>query len=191
MTKNNKNNNHSLHNLIGDCVEKCIKKINKEKNVKFIAIKDPAVGTNDGKKQYIPLFSESERSNAAKYCNVDLIIIKDDKIFVIIEIEESDVKPTQICGKFLASALSNFYIHDTEEKPVKKNENVLFIQILDSAKITINGSKEEQGKNLENSIRSILPIGNITNYNLFYCSKENFECKKIIKEIKNFIEQQK
>lgn len=185
MTKNNKNNNHPLHKLVGDCVEEYIKN---NKHVEFILIKDPAVGTNNGKKQLIPLCHNKEKSNAEKYCNVDLIIKKSNKIFVIIEIEESDIKPTQICGKFLASALSNYYIHYTEKEPIEMNENVLFIQILDNTEAKKNGSKKYiQGENLENSIRYILPIGKITNYNLFYCSKENFECEKIIKEIKKFM----
>lgn len=197
MTKNNKNNNHSLHKLVGDCVEKCIKKINKEKHVEFIAIKDPAVGTNDGKKQYIPLFSEREKSNAAKYCNVDLIIIKDDKVFVIIEIEESDIKPTQICGKFLTSALSNYYIYNSQE-PIGMNENVLFIQILDGSKLKKNRStKYKQAENLIKDITSLIErkenkIGNITRYELiFYCKKEDnnceeYDCEKI-KDIENVI----
>ncbi len=67
-------------------------------------------------------------SRATEYCNVDLLLFKDDKIKAIVEIEESNVKPTQISGKLLTSALSKFYIHESNgDKPVGMAENVLFI----------------------------------------------------------------
>jgi hypothetical protein len=46
------------------------------------------------------------------------------------------VKPTQICGKLLTSALSRFYIHESHgERPVEMAENVLFIQIVDMSRL--------------------------------------------------------
>jgi len=47
-----------------------------------------------------------------KFCNVDMLILKGGKIRAIMEIEESDIKPVQICRKFLVSALSKYFIHD-------------------------------------------------------------------------------
>jgi hypothetical protein len=159
-------------------------------NVYCRLIKAPECGGANN----IPLFTDYDiKSNATEYCNVDLMIVRNDKIHVIIEIEESDITPTRICGKFLTSVLSNYYSNNIKkEPPIEKNENILFIQILDDEEAKKeNSNKIPQGGNLEKSIRSILPIGNITNYNLFYCSKENFEGEKIIEEIKNFIKQSK
>jgi len=72
----------------------------------IVLLRDKACGGN----QHIPLFCTSEKSRETEYCNVDMMILKNDKIKVIVEIEESNVKPTQICGKLLTSALSRFFI---------------------------------------------------------------------------------
>jgi len=67
-------------------------------------------------------------------CNVDMLILRSNSIKVIIEIEESNVKPVQICGKLLASALSSHYIYG-DDPPVPVDGSVLFIQILDTSKL--------------------------------------------------------
>lgn len=82
------------------------------------------------------LFCSQDKSTKTKYCDVDMLILKDNKIRVIIEIEEANVKPTQICGKFLVSALSSYYIHRTGNYiPINKNDSVSFIQIVDISKL--------------------------------------------------------
>ena len=92
-----------MHVSIGDLIENSL-------GERAQLVRDQACGGN----QQIPLFCSNEKSNKTEYCNVDLLVIQDGKIRVIIEIEESDVKPTQICGKFLTSALARYYIHETE-----------------------------------------------------------------------------
>ena len=156
---------HPLHGIIGEC-------INTDEFPDCKIIKDPACGGH----QNIPLFCSEVKSNETEYCNVDLLIIKDDKIRVIIEIEESDVKPTQICGKFLTSALSSYYIHGSEEnKPIEMDDSVLFIQVLDTSRLKEKTSKIKQWKNLERSINSILPVNNIRKYKIVHGSPSNFK----------------
>jgi hypothetical protein len=124
------------------------------------------------------------------------LIIKADKIKVIFEIEESDVKPTQICGKFLTSALSCCYIGGYKDfKRIRMDDDVLFIQILDTSKLKVDGAKKiEQWKNIENSIKKIIPVkGNrIKDYKLFYGGIKEFtgkqeKKKKFINYIRNFL----
>ncbi len=83
--------NHPLHKIIGDIVQDNI-----FPNCKIL--KDRACG---GKTQRIPLFRSNYKSLDTKYCYVDLLIIKDNKIRVIVEIEEANIKPTQICENIL------------------------------------------------------------------------------------------
>ena len=95
---------------------------------------------------------------------------------VIIEIEESDIKPVQICGKFLVSALSKYFIHE-RYGVVEMNDSVLFLQILDSSKLKPDRTfKLEQFKNLEKSIQSVIPLKDscIDNYRIFYGDSSEF-----------------
>lgn len=142
--------------------------------------------------QILPLFILCKKSFPTEYCNVDLFIIKDDKIKVIFEIEESDVKPTQICGKFLTSALSSYYIGNYKDfKCIRMDDDVLFIQILDTSKLKVDKTKKiEQWKNIEKSIKKIIPLkgSQIKDYKLFYGGIHDFtgEAKKK-KELINYV----
>ena len=71
-----KKNEHPLHKMIGDIIQE-------GELPNCDVIKDPACGG----KQNIPLFCIDRKSNKTEYCNVDLLILKDNRIRVIIEIE--------------------------------------------------------------------------------------------------------
>ena len=160
---------HPLHKIIGDFIND-----GTLPNCKII--KDTACGGN----QNIPLFCSKERSNQTEYCNVDLLILKDNKIRVIVEIEEANIKPTQICGKFLTSALSAYFIHDSYGV-IETDESVSFIQILDTSKLKKDKtSKIEQWKNMEKSIKNIIPIkgSKINKYKLFFEDASDFRGNK-------------
>jgi hypothetical protein len=80
---------------------------------------------------------------------------------MIVEIEESNVKPTQVCGKFLTSALAKCFMHESKgNKPVEMADSVVFIQIVDTSKL-VRGrtAKFKQWKALEDSINKLLPVG--------------------------------
>jgi hypothetical protein len=159
---------HPLHKIVGGCINS-----NDFPNCKII--KDPACGGQ----RNVPLFCSRDKSNKTEYCDVDLLMITDNKIRVIIEIEETDVKPTQICGKFLTSALSSYYIHDSENNtPVGMSDSVLFIQILNTSQLKEKTSKIKQWENLEKSIKNILPIDKIRKYKLLYGNVSDFKNKK-------------
>ena len=160
-------NRHPLHKVIGDIVRE-------SEFPDCTIIKDPACGG----KQNIPLFCSSVKSNQTEYCNVDLLILKDDRIRVIIEIEEADITPTKIFGKFLTSALSSYYIHRTQnDVPIGMGDWVSFIQILDMSKLEVDKTaKFNQWEYIENSIQSIVPIKNskIGDYKIFFGDISNF-----------------
>ena len=171
---------HPFHKKIGDLIN----------NTVFPGckiIKDSACGGN----QHIPLFCSKERSRETGYCNVDLLITVDNKIKVIIEIEEANIKPTQICGKFLTSALSKYFIHESENNSlVRMADSVLFIQILDTLKLKIDKTaKTKQWNKIKNSIQSIIPLkeSSISQYEIFYGNKEKLDKKKLIDCISEFL----
>lgn len=159
-------NNHPFHKTIGDIFNR--------DNFPFKGItilKDAACGGE----HTIPLFCSSERSYATRYTCVDLLITKDRKVKVIIEIEESNVKPIHIFGKFLTSAVSKHYIYDHEK--FEMFESVVFIQILDTSKQKSQSIKIKQWENIEESIRSIIPVkaSPIKEYEVFYGNQSDFE----------------
>ena len=175
-----KKNQHPLHKVIGDMIQ--------DSELQDCAvIKDPACGGN----QNIPLFCSVEKSNETEYCNVDLLILKDNKIRVIVEIEEADVAPTQIFGKFLASALSFYFIHGTRKNvPVGMGDSVSFIQILDVSRlIQDKTAKFGQWKRMEKSIRNIVPVRNskISDYKIFFGNTNDFAQEDKKREITHYI----
>jgi hypothetical protein len=87
----------------------------------------------------IPLYPNASETRI-RFCDVDMLIEVGGTGRVIIEIEESNVKPINILGKFFASAFSSYYRSTKGDlKPLANR--VLFIQVLDSSKL-----KEESGK---------------------------------------------
>ena len=64
---------------------------------------------------HLPLYSCDARSIRHNYCSVDGLVLKDGMVSVILEVEESGVRPTKICGKFLTSALASYYIHSSQK----------------------------------------------------------------------------
>lgn len=150
-----------MHRIIGDIFKRALLD-----SPHCRLIRDKACGGE----QRIPLFYNSEKSRETEYCNVDLLVLKENKIRMIVEIEESNVKPTQICGKFLTSALASHYIHNSRSnEPIEMDDNVTFIQIVDTSKLVKDKTaKFKQWKALEESIDRIIPLRNsrITSYRL-------------------------
>ncbi len=117
----------------------------------------------------VPLFCDKARSRASGYCDVDFLIAKNGQVKLIVEIEESDIKPTQICGKIMTSALSRFYLRGRGKTDVlRMADSVTFLQVLDVSKLRDKTSKLRQFRNLEKSIQEVLPMkdSKITTYKL-------------------------
>ena len=175
--------NHFLHKKIGTVIDNALKGYSQIK-----VIKDPACSTDEHgpDRQHIPLFVSKDNKLSTRYCCVDLLILQDDKIRIIVEIEESDIKPTQICGKFLTSALSKNYIHDKEDGRKEMGELVAFIQVIDISKLKDRSVKKEQVLELEKSINQILPLKGrpVDEYKLFV-GTANSEFEEMLEFIKN------
>lgn len=150
---------YDVHKDIG----KYLKNLENELNVKVVLAREC------GGNQNIPLFLHESKSNETEICNVDAMIIKDDTIRVLIEIEVSDTRPTQVCGKYLTSNLAKFYIHKQDGKETTmtlKKSGVLFIQIIDSTKFPKKSSKQKQLENIEKATNAVIGHGCIKKYTL-------------------------
>jgi hypothetical protein len=173
---------HPLHQAIGEALDNA-----KLKECEIL--KDQACGGD----QNIPLFVGKSKSNTTEYCNIDLLVLKNDRIRVIIEIEETNILPTKICGKFLTSALASCYRHSKHgNSEICMGESVLFIQVVDSSKLKKGKtSKPKQFENIMTSIKAILPLKNttITDYRLFLVAGVQDESKvqAIVREIKKAV----
>ena len=180
-----KSNVHKLHKAVAEC----IKSYDLPKDCELL--RDPACGGD----QNIPLFSSDSKSRATRYSVVDMIILKDEKIKVIIEIEESDRTPIRICGKFLASALSKYFIHEFRgNKPIEMDKSVTFIQVCSTKNLKPGSAKEKQWVNLKDSINTLLESNNLSicRYELLPGKPKDFKknkCEDLLKIIRKSIGQ--
>ncbi|MGB4655540.1 MAG: hypothetical protein ACOXZ9_08380 [Bacteroidales bacterium] len=170
-------NNHPLHHEIGKHL------VNELKNFDNIkVVRDPACGGE----QHIPLFLKEEKTSDNRLCQVDLMILKNNEIRVIMEIEESNIKPTQILGKLFASTISKYYIHKTEKNIINMADDVCFIQVLDTKVLKEQTKKIEQWKNIEKTIKNVLKKLNypVKTYKIFYGKLSD---KELLEDITQFI----
>ncbi len=136
----------------------------------------------DEKLQHLPLFrcdDVLDKSRATQYSNVDMLVVRNGRVRMIVEIEESSTSPVTICGKVLASGMANCLIHLTlDPSLVEYADHVTFVQVAKPKATTEDGSKkEEQFRLLESSIRAVLPSTGIGRYRLFYVEGANDTCR--------------
>jgi len=135
-------------------------------------ILDTACGGN----RWNPLFMGDKKSSAARVCNVDALVIKDRAVRVVVEIEESNVKPTQVCGKLFTTAMASHYIHDDVARgsPIPLRD-VLFIQVLDTTRLSTGTKKPRQWEMMEGRMLTVLGSdGPLSDYMLLYGSVGDF-----------------
>ncbi len=94
---------------------------------------------------------------------------------MIVEIEETGIIPTKICGKFLTSAFSKYFIHKTVAPNPLVVDKCLFIQILNDEGLKDDTRKKEQGKIIMRKINDLGDKGSVSEYCLFWysCIEEN------------------
>jgi hypothetical protein len=117
---------------------------------------DPACGGN----LHLSLFVGDQPSASTHICDVDALAVVAGQVRVIVEIEESGVNPTKICGKFLTSALATHLVHGSlPSEAIPLGSAVLFVQVLDRAQLgPERGHKAEQARLLAERIDERLPL---------------------------------
>ena len=159
---------HKLHQVVGDIVTR-----NFGEKVKL----DYACCKNMDFKQQLPLFSSEDTSRETQLCKVDMLIVSENKVKVVIEIEESGRIPTKICGKFLTTGLAKLYKpHKGSALPLASP--LLFIQVLSSEGIPEKSSIPNQLRNIEKAMRKINNVDGRQMYYLLFVGESNtFESK--------------
>lgn len=125
---------HEFHLVIG----KILKEMMPADSQDFELILDSACEHHLGNEsRIIPLYlSGSETRTEREISDVDAIVIdksnkSNSRISIIIEIEESGIKPIKVCGKFLTSALADeLKIKDAKPISLVQSKPISFIQIL-------------------------------------------------------------
>jgi hypothetical protein len=141
--------NHPLHFAVAEVIQKRLAGRGE-------LIRDVACGG----RQHLPLFVGPTKGLDTRICDVDLLILIENQVRVIVEIEESGFLPTKICGNFLQSAFSRYFIHGSRSEPVVPyGDHVSFVQVLDSSKCLPKGTqKNTQAEMIEQKICNLLPL---------------------------------
>ena len=167
---------HPLHARIGTALGSLVPG--------YEVILDPACGGSEN----IPLFLTRKKSNDTEVCNVDALILLGGRARVAIEIEESSILPTQICGKLLTTALAKYYIHrNAQDRPIPL-QDVLFIQVLDDARLPHGSKKRGQVEFLRDAILSMGLLATATqimSYRVFWGSDLGLDCVPLLDAIRN------
>jgi hypothetical protein len=138
---------HPLHKKIGEAL-----KADPPEGCKVVRGKDCGV------KQELRLYVDDPKPDpdAKRYCQVDILILKEKSVRGIIEIEESGFEPIKIFGKFFASAFSTFFHNESHGYVrIPMSDCTFFLQVVDSSKLE-GGSKREQFWNVRQSITSVI-----------------------------------
>ena len=153
---------------------------------------DPACGCGHD----LPLYANEEKAKESEFCEVDMLILKGEEVKVIFEIEEANIKPTQICGRMLTSALSKYYIFKgtnspDEGKKYPISSSTMFVQVVDVTKLKKKNKKIPQFINIEKAIQENLRFKNdrLISYRLYPINgagdKDNID--KIIADVQDFL----
>lgn len=149
---------HPLHKRVGSSISL----LNSERT-KVLLDNACCENLEDVEVHNISLFF-NEKSNSSKLCNVDALILYDQKVKIIIEIDESNSSPNNIFGKFLTSAFSNLYQYNNEKISIPE-KSVLFIQVVDTSKYPLNSKRVSKLRLIEKRIQQ-KQIGIIKEYAL-------------------------
>jgi len=164
---------HPLHILVG----KEFMSVKKKSKTNCELLLDPTCGGS----QNLPFFIGNTKSNASKITNVDLMVIVNNKVKIVCEIDESNVKPGHIYGKLLSLVSTDKCILKNG-KEYKFDDELIFIQVLSTEKLKEKSKKVEQWAIIEKSIHSNFSTfngKNIEYYILLGYSKKFTDNKKL------------
>lgn len=145
---------HKLHKDIGSRFKK---ELTEDKIPGICVHRDPACSyaTNGDEGALLQLGGYVEMTRDTRHCCVDMLVTIADQVRVIVEIEEANIKPTQICGKFLTAALSKYYTVRARQTPIEIKGPVLFIQVVRTEGLQKNSKKMPQLVRLRDAIKNL------------------------------------
>ncbi len=179
---------HPLHTSVGKEFENFLKS-----RPKLQLLLDPACNPNPERGQNIPFFlDDTLPKRAVWFTNVDIMVTEGNHIKLVCEIDESNVKPGHIFGKFLSLVSTNICILNNGEK-YYFDKKLVFVQVLSNEflktlKNKNNSQKEKQWEHIKNSIeanfKSFKEIKSI-DYHVLTGNSDNFEESDLRTILKN------
>ena len=124
-----------------------------------------------GGHQNLPLLCSPQTGNPVECFNPDILFVKNGLLKLILDIEDIAISPAQICGNFLASALSTHFVHDVlNNSSTAMDKEVMFIQILDASELQDGTATLCQFEAIEQLIQGIIPLRGsaVTEYRLYW-----------------------
>lgn len=171
---------HELHFAIGELL----------KNIKLPQTQVLLDGACGGHR-HIRLYGEEPPTGGTCLVWVDAAIVLAGEIRIVLEIEESNIRPLNFCGKFLATALSHYHNGPYGRFPIASE--VLFIQIFEKRQNSEGWSKYKQCLYLEREIKERILTGQtrIKDYSFHYGTVEEFRSPEhreaLLNEIFDFL----
>ena len=158
---------HAFHQVIGDLMD----------GLRFPGcrvLRAPECGGEHN----LPLFYSEHKSNATEFCDVDILVLKSGRIRVIVEIEEVELVPGKLFGKFAVPAVCWGYIYGPSGENAPMDDRVVFVQVVNAADMKPNASKPEQWRLVEKAIRELIPLkgkgARIAGYSLYAGTAADF-----------------
>ena len=128
---------HPLHQIVGEALTT---KLGNQPDT--VVLLDRACGGTEN----VQLFCSEPLTFASRLCKVDAAIAHCGEVKVVIEIEESNIAPVQLGGKVFAPSLCRVCKGRSGVFPV--GADLLFVQIIDVAKLPGNSAKLDQCRKL-------------------------------------------
>jgi hypothetical protein len=169
-----KNQPHMLHKQVAETIFK----VGAKHSYNVIVDTDCIFPNYNGIAQHLPFFISYRPARESEVSNVDIVLIKDEKIKLVCEIEESGYIPTKIFGKLFSTASAKIcrLKNSTKHKYYELDDNSVFIQVISTTGLDELSLKEKQGQLIENEINNNLKTINswIKKYRLIYGDVKDF-----------------
>jgi hypothetical protein len=162
---------HLLHEAIADAIQSIIAPPNQ---ILSIELDQACKG-----KKHLTFFLSFVPSRESAISKVDIIVMKDNKIKLVCEIEESGLNPGKFFGKVFSTASAKVcrLVDPYGFRYIDFDENAIFIQIVSNSSFNDDVSlKEKQGQLIENEIFHKLATFNswIKKYRLIFGDIDDF-----------------
>lgn len=144
------------------------------------------LGNDCGGDQYIQLFCNDRGTRASRFCSIDAMIVQKGNAKVLVEIEESDIRPVALCGKVFVAAHSSHFIHKGKAFPIAPSAS--FVQVIDTKNLSERSSKLDQCRYLRGAICNTLSKnGTIRDYEIFHGDIAEFERLEAQQELRDHL----
>jgi hypothetical protein len=159
---------HDLHQAVGKLFSDLF-----DNKCGYKLLLDPACGEST---QHLSFFLEKDQTSGSRITKVDLLVLKENKVKLVCEIEESEFIPRKIYGKFTSLIATSCL--KTEGLIYSFDKDLVFIQIVSGSGLKEASRKRIQWKNIEDNIS--MRYFNFPPFNsIYYCiaDETNYKTK--------------